>query len=139
MRIHTNHVAAVDLAIYEATRNLPGVYASTSRHGSRSHAGALELSLEGNGYARNTGRYGAGEPGATWDEWGVIFAAIFAADPDAVAGAVRYPTYAGADDYAHKTGGRFTPDGLPADTHARHTFRDGRCVRCSAVRLHTVA
>jgi len=140
MRIHTNKPNEVRQAIYDATRKLPGVYATTASHGSRSHAGAIELSMEGNGYAKNTGQYGAGyEIGATWDEWGVVFAAIFDADPDAVAGSVKRPVYAGGDDYRRKTQYRFDADGLPEDTHRRHAWELAGplvqyCKKCSAGR-----
>ena len=139
MRIHTNDVPAVRTAIYQATASLPGVYATTSRHGSRTHAGALELSLEGNGHRKNTGTSGAGdESGATWDEWGVVLAAVFAADPGAMCGSKAYPAYRNAEHYHFLTGDRFRAGTLPEDTHKRHRWtlhlsdnRNG-CASCSS-------
>lgn len=138
MRIHTDKVAEVASAIYNTTFNsLTGVYANIRRHGSRSRDGAVELRLEGNGYARNTGQYGADgyEQGATWDEWGVVLAAIFDTDPNAFAGSAKYPVYAGAGHFHAITCNRFTPEGLPGDTHKRHNWRGGyprTCTKCSA-------
>ena len=141
MRIHTDNIEAVHVALCKATSQLPGVWATVSRHGSRSHAGALEFSLTGNGYRKNTGTRGASDDiGATWDEWGVAFAAIFTADPEALAGSVKHPTYDGADDFHRKTGYRFSEDGLPDDTHKRHNWQFGgmsqgdSCTKCTAVR-----
>src|SRR5690606_42006219 len=91
MRIHTDKTNEVRAAIWRATGALPGVYAEVSEHGSRSRAGALELRLTGNsGRYRNTGRWGADwEKSATWDEWGVVLAAVFAADPHAICGTAK--------------------------------------------------
>jgi hypothetical protein len=140
MRLHSNVITEAD--IYAATRDLPGVCANVMQHGSRSRLRAFEVSLDGNGYARNTGFYGAGssdDPTATWDEWGAFMAALFAVDPDAFWGSASYPAYVNVDDFNRKTADRFsaTPGVLPADTHKRHTFRDeGRCVKCSAQRVY---
>lgn len=140
MRIHTDRPYEVVAAIHEATRRLPGVYATTKQHKSRSREAGIELRLEGNGYPVNTGRSGAhqGTIGATWDEWGVVLAAIFEADPTAFAGTAKRPVYADRADYHHLTGYRFSPvEGLPEDTHKRHKWqyigpRQFACGKCSA-------
>lgn len=143
MRIHTDNVDAAVRAATDAAAQLEGVYAETIRYGSRSRAGAFELRVTAdkrpgrrphNGFANDT----AGEYGATWDEWGAIFAAIFAVDPDATCRA-----YDGADDYHWQTAGRFR-HGMPTETHDQHrwayegdaltgTYSSYRC-RCGATR-----
>ncbi len=153
MRIHTDKMTAVRQHIYQATGALPGVYAEVSEHGSRSRRGALELRLTGNGTRRpNSGRWGAepygGEYAATWDEWGVVIAAVYAADPDAIWGSAKRPVYAGADDFHWQTGERFAHVALilevgdyvllmPEDTHAVHMWDyvaqgTRECRKCSA-------
>lgn len=141
MRLHTNVLTWKD--ILSATAKIPGVYANYSEHGSRTHARAFEVRLEGNGYARNTGTSGADgyETGATWDEWGAFMAALYTIDPDAVWGSVKHPTYVDREDFLYRTDWRFDPWGrLPQDTHKRHVWRfDGipreqSCSRCEAVR-----
>lgn len=57
MRLHTDKIEASQ--VYEATRGLPGVYAEVTEHGSRSRQRGPEVRLEGNGYRRNSGQYGA--------------------------------------------------------------------------------
>jgi len=138
MRIHTNTLTLAD--IHAAVNNLPSVYVTVSRHGSRSHDHAFEVSLEGNGYARNTGNHGADdyEKGATWDEWGVFLAHLFAKDADAMCGSAKYPVYRDAADFHYQTADRFADpeSGLPDDTHKRHNWTGGRgvrtCTKCSA-------
>ena len=147
MRIHTDKTTEVRAAIWQATGALPGVYAEMSEHGSRSRAGALELRLTGNSPRRpNSGRWGADsyENAATWDEWGVVLGAVYAADPDAICGSAKRPVYAGADDYHWQTGERFAhvgPDNytLPEDTHTLHRWdyvAQGtvECTKCTATR-----
>lgn len=146
MRVHSKIITIRD--IHRATENLPGVYASVSEHGSRTHGTAFEVSLEGNGYARNTGNRGAAHPiydeapkGATWDEWGAFLAALYQVDPDAVWGSVKRPVYRNENHFDHVTNSRFTeaPGHLPKDTHKRHNWqftipREQECSKCSAIR-----
>ena len=139
MRIHSDILTRQD--IYTAVDNLPGVYVDVTEHGSRTHAAAYEVSLEGNGYAKNTGKYGAGdEIAATWDEWGVFLARLFDKDPDARCGAAKYPAYRNGYDFHAQTNDRFANLELPADTHKRHNFRSdipgqAACTKCSAVKI----
>lgn len=147
MRIHSDILSPRD--IYSAPRGtdlsqgygchtLPGVHADVTAHGSRSHLQAFELRLEGNGYARNTGTRGADayETGATWDEWGVVIARIFAIDPNAVFGSVKHPVYRDAEHFHRVTAGRFESLDLPSDTHKRHNWDHSlnvsTCTKCSA-------
>lgn len=152
MRIHTS----LDyLQVRDLTRasGAPIGFEHIEEHGSRTHARAFEVRLTGTGGRSNTGRYGAGDyDGATWDEWGAFFGALYDADPKArCGGTAKRPTYADAEHYHFETGDRFRPrvEGtratyLPADTHPRHgwVYQDGamlgtgsyKCRRCSAKR-----
>lgn len=149
MRIHTNKVDEVHRAIWRATRKMVNVRVDIDEHGSRSRAGAVEMKLTGNSPRHpNSGRWGADtyEYAATWDEWGMVLAAVYAADPDAICGSVKHPVYAGADDFHRQTGERFAgiqkgeaPNSLPADTHALHRWEPVRagaqqCRKCTATR-----
>lgn len=136
MRLHTDKLTAAD--VHRATANLPGVFASVTEHGSRTHARALEVKLEGNGRinASSTGY------GATWDEWGAVIGALYLIDPATVwGGTAARPTYADAEHFHAATGDRFRHGVLPADTHKQHRWDRvrtvtgvwiSRCNRCSA-------
>lgn len=139
MRIHSDILTYFD--IFRASRDLPGVYADFSSHGSRSRAAAFEVSLEGNGSWKNSGRYGAATwdmRAATWDEWGAFLGYLFNLDPDMLCGSSpKYAAYDGIPDYRFKTGSRFDSGTLPADTHKRHSWKydtGGRlyCTKCTA-------
>lgn len=140
MRIHTNLITVAD--IYAATHNLPGVTVTATPHGSRSHARAFEVRLEGNGSHRNSGQYGAdtAEKAATWDEWGAFIAALYEVDPDALWGSQKYQVYSNRTHYHYLTNQRFIEDAdpghLPSDTHKRHNWQWGaggaECTKCSA-------
>lgn len=123
MKVHTDTLTAAD--VYAATANLPGVYAEVTTHGSRDRARALSIKLEGNGRRGNSGSYGAMDDGtfaATWDEWGVVIARLFALDPAARFGDKSNPVYDGAEHYHWTTGDRFRAGELPADTHKAHRW-----------------
>ena len=143
MRLHSNVLTAAD--VYVATMGLRGVYATVTAHGSRSHKLALEVRLEGNGYARNSGNYGADsyETGATWDEWGAVMGALYEVDPAALWGSVKRPTYRDADHFHALYADRFKGGTLPADTHKRHVWEWVRgaatCKRCSATQNPALA
>lgn len=138
MRLHSDIITITD--VYAVTKDLPGVYVTASEHGSRSKARAFEVSLEGNGYLKNTGQYGAGdEYGATWDEWGVFIARLFEIDPNAFWGTAKHPVYANASEFHGMTADRFVSGQMPEDTHKRHTWDWNRgeatCKRCTAQKL----
>jgi hypothetical protein len=104
MRIHTNLTST---EINTLTYGIDGVDIEWTEHGSRSRARAFDLHLvavERKGRRRsNSGHYGAGyDYAATWDEWGIVFARLFALDPEADCYA-----YHGAADYHFKTAQRF--------------------------------
>lgn len=140
MRLHTDLIKIAD--VYAAAKNLPGVYITVTEHRSRSRDRAFEISLEGNGYRKNTGSYGASDVyGATWDEWGVVIARLYALDPDAFWGSAKYQVYQDQDDFNWQTAFRFeNHENLPEDTHKRHTWRPtgivgkSECAKCSAIR-----
>lgn len=142
MRIHSNTLT--HNAIWRATNGLSGVYATVTEHGSHSHARAFEVSLEGNGYRKNTGTSGAGEEiGATWDEWGVFLARLFEIDPHALCGSVKNPVYKDAASFHYRTGTRFADLDMPEDTHKRHNWHyDGpgagswSCTKCTATKRY---
>lgn len=120
MRIHTDTLTASDL---QAAAQLAGVTLSYSNHGSRSHRGAVDVTLSGSsGRMPNTGNRGAASygssPAATWDEWGIFLGELFRRDPDAVAPRV----YFSGEHFRWATGARF--DTLtPADQHKRHRWQ----------------
>lgn len=121
MRLHTDTLTERD--IHAAIGDLPAIYAETTTFGSRTRDHAIETRLfafeGGPGRAHvNTGRYGAGHPAATWDEWGVMFARLFAKDKNMLAGWA----YSGFDHYHIVTNNRFTPDGIDGEPHARHRW-----------------
>lgn len=146
MRLHTN--AITEAQIHAATTDLPGVYATVSHHGSRSHERAFEVSLEGNGYARNSGNAGAGyETGATWDEWGVFIARLYGIDRIAMWGSKSYPVYQDAESFHTQTDDRFQDGTMPSDTHKRHHWTTdyprtplgvSQCSKCTAVQRRPV-
>src|SRR5690606_21142873 len=100
-----------------------GVYVTATGHGSRSHARAFEVRLEGNGGHRNSGAYGAqtDEQAATWDEWGIFLARLYAIDPEMVCGTIKRPIYRNAEHYHWTTGKRFTWL-THGGQHARHRW-----------------
>lgn len=137
MRIHTDKLSWSD--VYHAAAKLPGVDVTASEHRSRSRSRAFEVQLEGNGYARNSGIYGAdtGTQSATWDEWGAFLSALYKIDPQMLVGSAAHPTYRDAADFHWVTDGRYV-DGMPVDAHKRHRWNysryDGKlvCAGCSA-------
>lgn len=143
MRIHTS---ATREQIERALSGLPGVRAETlTEHRSATHPRAFELHLSGSG--RHGGQsFGTQDyKSATWDEWGVVMARIFGADPlTRMGGTAERPVYADADEYHWKTGDRFRDETMPNDTHPQHrweitgTVSTGsyslrECRKCSAV------
>ena len=128
MRIHSNTLTSLD--IYRATDGLDGVYADVTTVGSRSHAGAFEVRLTGTSTRRTMdGR----DQAATWDQWGAFIAGIFEADPVAVLGSVKSPTYRDSSHFHAVTRYRFDANKLPSDTHQQHRWEyDGAVNQCSA-------
>lgn len=153
MRIHTNTLTASD--IYAAANKAGAVVATFSGHGSRSRARAFDVKLEGSSRRRpNGGASGAGTGyAATWDQWGMFLAELFAKD-----GSMFTPYDKSAEYFADRTADRFgapevtmTADGYrdvfvaygaPDDMHGDHTFRysgtprQQECTRCTAVQRY---
>jgi hypothetical protein len=136
MRLHTDILTARQ--VYAATAGIDGVDVELTYHGSRSrdHAFDVHLIAESRKGRRrsNTGTYGAGyDYAATWDEWGLFFAALFEDDPQMTCWA-----YDGADDFSRSTGGRF--DGEPFTTHDQHRWVYSApyvfTCKCGAIRNH---
>ena len=138
MRLHTNLLDALDTAAL--TANLPGCKLTATRHGSRSHRYAYELTLEGN--SLTGGQYGLTPyRTATWDEWGAVIARIYRLDTQAVFGTVKQPVYAGYIDFHTITDSRFIECELPADTHRRHKWEyqaphEFACKTCTARKVN---
>lgn len=124
MRLHTNTLETWDAyaaaygshslsALMRPTAGgLPGVGIEATARGSRSHTRSLDVYLTGTSTRRPNGR-DADDYAATWDEWGMFLARLFAADPTMVAGTVARPIYANAEHFRWVTGGRYdtlTPD-----------------------------
>src|SRR6188474_3141328 len=101
MRLHTDILTAADVYAATISRGMRGVYADVATVGSRSHARALDVHLSGTSSRRvNAGtshvdRF-ALDHAATWDEWGMVIAALYELDPSAVWGSVKRPIYANA-------------------------------------------
>jgi hypothetical protein len=91
-------------------------------HGSRKRDHAFELVLSAEPRKgrrhRNTGSRGANtyEAAAYWDEWGIVLAWLFSVDPKATCWA-----YDDAEDFHHKTGGRFR-NVTALEIHPHHRF-----------------
>lgn len=134
MRIHTDRLNTTHL--WEAAR-IARVEMDLTSHGSRKRDRAYNVTLRGESRRRpNSGKGGAGDDyAATWDQWGVFLAVLFATDPDMVT-----PYYADAEEFHHRTLDRFASvDYWPADAHGDHTFRfagtprEQSCTKCTAV------
>lgn len=129
MRIHSDILTTGDVYRATSARGMRGVDADATSHGSRSRACALDVSLTGTSSRRpNTGTRGAGGYGidyaATWDEWGMILAELFAIDPRAFVGSTRHPIYAGAEHFHAVTADRFRTL-VAADQHGGPGHRWG--------------
>jgi hypothetical protein len=135
MRIHTDHLEYRDF--HNAARKAGVWLPSITQYGSRTHARSFDVKLSGSSPYRTADGQ---DQAATWDEWGVFLAALFAHDSEARCGGIKRPAYADHADFHYKTGGRFGDAALPFDAHPRHRweYRPGktfsRCSACSAVR-----
>lgn len=111
MRLHASaDVTAQTIQAATTAAGMRGVHATATRHGSRTHAQAWEVSLTGTSSRRpNSGRGGADgdDYAATWDEWGMFLAALYAVDPTMRAGSGKHPAYVNAEDFHAITRGRF--------------------------------
>jgi len=153
MRLHTN---TIELHQVHQAAHVARADITVSVHGSRKRDHAFEVHLTGESRRRPQGGSSNGEYAATWDQWGVFLAHLFAIDPTMTCYAYR-----DAHDYAGKTADRFgAPEdvmtsegykrefvayGWPEDAHGDHTFRyvgrhgEQSCTKCSAVQRWEVA
>jgi hypothetical protein len=83
-------------------------------HGSRSHARAFDVILEGNSGRR--ANFGGTHEAATWDEWGIFLNSVFDTDPEA-----KTSYYKNEDDFHWQTNGRFEFLTV-ADAHKSHKW-----------------
>lgn len=126
MRIHSDKLLGVD--IYAATQGLPGVSVETcTSHGSRKRDGAYEVKLSGTSSYDSQGvdDYGQTFKAATWDEWGIFIARLFAIDPEAIIGQYK-------DLYSFEAYTQYRFDTLDIeDQHKRHKWEyDGSQHSC---------
>lgn len=140
MRIHSDILTRGDILRATWTRGMTGVDAQTSGHGSRIRRQATEVKLTGTSNRRPNpgagGREDDGSRAATWDEWGMVLAELFAIDPHALAGSASYAVYNGAADFHRKTGDRFRTL-QAADQHRSHRWDfdasvGGHACKCGA-------
>lgn len=115
MRIHTNRANYDTIAaatVYASGKGQGRVFIDeASSHGSKSHNGAYEVKLVGDGSHSkrliNSGKHGAGEEYApTWDQWGWFLAYLYASEP----GIKCAGWYNGATEFLVKTGGKYPID-----------------------------
>lgn len=154
MRLHTDKITSGDVVTVMRTLTaegkIKGVYAETRFSGSRKRARGMDLWLSAEarpGRRRKTnagcaypGREGAGvDVAATWDEWGIVLAALYEIDPD-----LTGDYYADAEHYHWSTGERFE-DGGPETPHDNHSwdytgatatgaYVVHECTKCGAVK-----
>lgn len=144
MRLHTNTLTLDDITRATRAAGMRGVYADAMRNGSRTHRIGWEVKLTGTSSRRpNTGHGGSepfgGEHAATWDEWGMFLAALFAIDPAMIVGTVKRPIYAGADHFHAATADRYriltAPYQHGGGGHKWEWAGDGlACTMCEATR-----
>lgn len=140
MKIHFNTLTSSDF--YAAAHKAGVEFEKFSDKGSRSHKASVDIILSGNsGRFMNSGRYGADNVySATWDQWGVFLAELFAKDSSVQAGVV----YFNAEHFHWATGGRY---GSNFPEHKNHKWSyEGevvtgayiihRCTKCSAIRRY---
>ena len=150
MKIHTELDYVQMLTLIRASGASEIEYQVLEPNGSRTHRFGYSVTLAGSGGRNNTGLYGAGNyNGATWDEWGAFFGALFEMDPEARCGGTLVdPVYRNASHFHYLTDDRFQSyvtesEGvsfLPTDTHPRHQWEHKgygynsprHCTKCSA-------
>lgn len=131
MRIHTDTLTNSDVRKAAATARV--TLDRFTGHGSKSRARAFDITLQGESRRHQNGGDGKA---ATWDQWGVFLAILFAGDDN-----LTIPrAYEDAADFGYKTGHRFDNVGeFPADAHGDHRFEyagvpySQNCKKCSAV------
>lgn len=145
MRIHSEKITAQDIFAATKANGMTGVDAAVMSHRSHTHTWAFEVTLTGNSGRRvNTGTSGghAEDHAATWDEWGIFLAHLFAVDPQARVGGAKYPVYADAEEFHDVTYGRFETL-AHSDQHKNHRWnyvapREFECTKCEARKSHAL-
>ena len=124
MRLHTDVLTFSDIENATRASGMTGVHAHVTEHGSRARKRAFNVYLTGNSPRRpnsSSGNYAYDDHAATWDEWGMFFAALYEIDPNMIAGQSGRPTYDGAYSFYAATDGRF--EWLTADDqHKTHKW-----------------
>lgn len=134
MRIHSNVLTTENVRAAAAVARVDFTRYGEGR--SRSHDRYFDVILTGESRRHQNG---GPDKAATWDQWGVFLAYLFAIDESMVCGTVKRPVYADADDFDYKTAYRFNVPGFPTDAHGDHTFRwngvpfQQNCTKCTAV------
>jgi len=151
MRLHTD---TIELHQVHQAAHVARADITISVHGSRKRDHAFDVKLTGESRRRPNGGSSNSEYAATWDQWGVFLAHLFAIDPRMTCWAYR-----DGRDFFTKTAARFGASavsnngedlgfvalGWPEDAHGDHTFRyagtpyEQRCTKCSAVQRWEVA
>lgn len=116
MRLHTDTITSQQ--IYHVANTFGVSVNELSSHGSRSHDHAFDVYLEGSSNRQSNGR---DHKAATWDEWGMIMAALYVIDPDAMWGSKAWG-YKNVHDFHTQTCDRFA-NGVPADLHTQHKWQ----------------
>ena len=118
MRLHSDIITVEDIET-AATSAGAAVHAATP-HGSRARARAFEVFLTGHG--KMGGQYGGTDaPTASWDEWGMVVAALFELDPWMIVGSPGRPIYGDIDAFHEVTANRYV-DLRPADACHWHRW-----------------
>lgn len=154
MRLHSSVITLQD--VYRAGQVDTACTVDATQRGSKSRARSFDVALtafdEPGRRVRNFGTSGGSwgsteyDKAATWDEWGIFLARLFALDPDMIAGTAKHPNYADAADFGWRTDWRYG-DGsegfasMPDHVDMHHNWIVGepyiqRCSHkgCSAIR-----
>jgi hypothetical protein len=137
MKLHANTLTPAN--VRSAARKARVDLVTFTERGSRSHSRAYDVILSGESrYRTNAGTSGGYDMphAATWDQWGIFLAALYAVDPT-----VKSWAYDGTDDFHHKTADRFhtvTSISQP-EYHRHHDFTyngSGQSCACGAEKAY---
>jgi hypothetical protein len=117
MRIHSDVITLAD--VYDAVARAGAYIDVLKQYGSKSRARAIELKLFGESpYRTNSGeRGGSLDHAASYDQWGIVLAALFAKDSD-----MKTPYYRDNVHFHNMHGGRYLTL-TRAETHPRHNWK----------------
>lgn len=115
MIIHSDKLTRDDF--YSAAKASGVEIVDVVSKGSRSRKGAFNFAISGSG--RHGGQWGTQDyKAATWDEWGIFLAKLFAIDPESHTGKYGYLS---AEHFDWMTGYRFQRLDI-RDQHKRHKW-----------------